>query len=548
VDVRPQHVRWRFSSASPVIAALALFALLFVATTWRLLQVTQGQLTYALDDAYIHMAIAKNLALHGTWGVQADAFAAASSSPLWTILLAASFKLVGVRDAVPLALNMASAVLCVIVLDAMLKRDGLSGIARFTVLAGVVFFVPLVPMVWIGMEHTLHVVLTLVTAWAARRLAAHYSARRLVELCALIAMMVGARYEGLFVLAGCVITLAMARRQRAAGAAIVAGFIPVVAVGFWNLSHGWFFLPASVMMKQTVLPHADGGTLLKSLAVNIVRPEAPAPYFVLVGIATALIASQAISSRRLNRTEPLLAIFLTAALLHLLLARFGWLFRYESYLMALGVYAVGVSVFATTGGWRPGAETDRVSRRGSRPDAVTILVVLCLGIGAFGQRTIISHGVVATTAGHIFRQHRQMAEFVGRFYDRDAVATNDIGAVSYFTDARVHDLEGLGSLEAARMRREGRFDSARINSWLALDGVDIAVIYDARFRGAAAFQRDWIRLGSWTTDVPANTETTVTFYARSTRSAHVLRANLREFSRRLPSGVIQTLEPSHVQQ
>src|SRR4051812_38397661 len=95
---------------APVGATLVLFCACYAFTTSRLLQVTGGRVIYALDDAYIHMAIAKNLALHGVWGVRADSFAAASSSPLWTALLGAVFTTVGVRDAVPLCLNTVFAV------------------------------------------------------------------------------------------------------------------------------------------------------------------------------------------------------------------------------------------------------------------------------------------------------------------------------------------------------------------------------------------------------------------------------------------------------
>src|SRR5215203_1425601 len=107
----------------PVGASLVLFAVCYVFTGLRLLQVTDGYLTYALDDAYIHMAIAKNVALHGVWGVQADTFSAASSSPLWTGMLALSFKLAGVKDVVPLALNSAFAVFCIVVVGLMLRHE-----------------------------------------------------------------------------------------------------------------------------------------------------------------------------------------------------------------------------------------------------------------------------------------------------------------------------------------------------------------------------------------------------------------------------------------
>ena len=40
---------------------------------------THGVLVYAVDDAYIHMAVAKNLARHGIWGCTPFHFSSSSS-------------------------------------------------------------------------------------------------------------------------------------------------------------------------------------------------------------------------------------------------------------------------------------------------------------------------------------------------------------------------------------------------------------------------------------------------------------------------------------
>src|SRR5262245_7913397 len=50
-----------------------------------------GQLLYSVDDAYIHMAMARNLAEHATYGVSPAVFSSASSSPLWTVAMGAIF-------------------------------------------------------------------------------------------------------------------------------------------------------------------------------------------------------------------------------------------------------------------------------------------------------------------------------------------------------------------------------------------------------------------------------------------------------------------------
>src|SRR6476620_5767347 len=113
----PPSARW----LGPVAASLLVLASFYAFIAYQLLRSTEGHLVYALDDAYIHMAIAKNLALHGTWGVQPGTFSASSSSPLWTLLLTAAFRTAGVSDAAPLVLNTVIAAFCVVTVGMMLK-------------------------------------------------------------------------------------------------------------------------------------------------------------------------------------------------------------------------------------------------------------------------------------------------------------------------------------------------------------------------------------------------------------------------------------------
>ena len=65
---------------------------------------------YPLDDAYIGMAIAKNLALHGVWGVSRYGFTSADSSLLFPLLMAAVYRIAGVNEVAPLAISWLAAV------------------------------------------------------------------------------------------------------------------------------------------------------------------------------------------------------------------------------------------------------------------------------------------------------------------------------------------------------------------------------------------------------------------------------------------------------
>jgi hypothetical protein len=365
--------------------------------------------------------------------------------------------------------------------------------------------------------------------WQASALVSDYAPQKLVITIGLAALMVAARYEGLFVVAAIALLLAANRRLSAAIAVVAAGSLPMAAMGFWSLSRGWFFLPASILMKQTVLGDARS-SLLSSVTNNVAHSEAPAAFVTLLIAALLLIVFQARTARRASVYPPLV-IFVVASLLHLAFAKFGYLFRYESYLMVLGSLAVGIASLRMQ-------REQGTSPRGAADIATAVALVVVL---IFGSRTLGSNAVVANMAGHIYRQQFQLARFLGRYYDRRPVALNDIGAVTYYTRVRVRDLMGLSSLDVARLRRSGLWDADHLNELLHRDDVGVAAIYDSWFHGDRAFQREWQRVGAWVTDVEEEPgEGTVTFFAKNTAEAETLRAALREFNGTLPAGEVST--------
>jgi len=518
------------SMGLPVLVFVVLFGL-----TGRAIINATGHIAYGLDDPYIHMAIAKNLALHGVWGVAPNTFAAASSSPIWTAMVAAVFLATGIHDAVPLLLNLFIALTGIVLLGAALTKERLSPLEAAAVAIGVIFFAPLVPMVWVGMEHTLHIALAIAAAWLCRRcVRAATSEPVFAWLVAVSMAMTLTRYEGLFVVAGCALVLLVARRVAAAIAVAAAGALPVIGVGLWNLSHGWYFLPASIMVKQTVLPQAQALSLPARLLHNVATSNAPPEFLALLAVALVLLLHRAVRTRSLT-AEPQLVVFVCAALLRLPLAKFGWVYRYEAYLVALGVFATGLALL----GHDATADTPVRARR-SRGDVALATLAVAVALGA--NRTLVSPAAVVTTAAHIDRQHRPMAEFLARYYDGRPVALNDIGKVSYSANVQVHDLIGLASLDATMLRARGEFDRAHVNAWLDRDDVRVALIYDSLFQGAAAFQDDWIRVGQWDTDGNDIVEGRVSFYARDVASARELAANMRAFAAQLPQRVTQSVD------
>ena len=71
----------------PVFAVVCLVVVV-AGAGWLDSTAANGTFVYTLDDAYIHLTIGRTLAEHGVWGVSPREYSSASSSPLWTILLA----------------------------------------------------------------------------------------------------------------------------------------------------------------------------------------------------------------------------------------------------------------------------------------------------------------------------------------------------------------------------------------------------------------------------------------------------------------------------
>src|SRR6187402_1766594 len=103
---------------SGIVFLLAVVGLLEYVTLHK----TNGVFCYPLDDTFIHMAVAKNAALHGNWGINPNEWVSTSSSPFFTALLAVSYKISGANVYMPAILSIIGAVLLIISMQRELNR------------------------------------------------------------------------------------------------------------------------------------------------------------------------------------------------------------------------------------------------------------------------------------------------------------------------------------------------------------------------------------------------------------------------------------------
>jgi hypothetical protein len=487
---------------------------------------TGGALVYALDDAYIHMAVGRNLATHGVWGVTRYAFTSATSSLLWPLLLAAADLAVGVRDATPLVLNLLFAVAALLIADRLLAeaRPAL----RAAALVGLVLLAPLPTLVLAGMEHTLQIAAAL---WLLERVRAvdgegAPTPGRLASLAAAAACATAARYESLFLLAPAVVLLAVDGRRRAAIVAAVAGLAPLAAFAAVSLAEGWPPLPNSILLKRATFDGSGASGMIDRLGGHVARTLADAPHLLVLVVAILAFSVLLPAPRIVRRWD---AIFAAAVVMHCQLAAVGWLFRYEAYLVAIGIVLVARHLAEARAATAPGPMS-----RGAAP------IVLVLA-GVLASAPLLTRAVAALeqTPGavkNIYEQQYQMGLFARGLPAGSTVMANDIGAICYLADVRLVDLFGLATQETARARRTGGVDRELLARLAAPDPPSAVMVYRSWF--ADAIPPEWIEVGTWRVpDKIVVADRTVSFYATRPASAEALARSLEKFQPRLPSTV-----------
>jgi hypothetical protein len=140
----------------------------------------------------------------------------------------------------------------------------------------------------------------------------------------------------------------------------------------------------------------------------------------------------------------------------------------------------------------------------------------------------------------IGEQQVQMGRFVRTYFRGQTVAINDIGAVSWYGDARIVDLVGLATPAVARARMMDTFTTAFIDRLCASEHVSVALLYEQWFAGDRALPPAWRRVARWTIRDPIVVGgPTVTIFAPSAAAEPRVRAVVRAFADSLPPDVTQ---------
>lgn len=166
--------------------------------------------------------------------------------------------------------------------------------------------------------------------------------------------------------------------------------------------NGWYFLPNSVLLKGNAPTFSliGIGRFSYHFGAQMIRNP---HILILVSVALLLFILQFDKQKTKTHWKDstiMLIIFIGTTLLHMLFASTGWFFRYEAYLVALGIFviAIGMREYLPE---KLSIEFDK----SLIPKYVAIALLILLVISPLAERGLISLIRVPQATTNIYEQH-----------------------------------------------------------------------------------------------------------------------------------------------
>ncbi|HEU0064507.1 MAG TPA: hypothetical protein VFQ58_05730 [Flavisolibacter sp.] len=521
-----------------LIALLATF-LPVIFIEHSVLKYTSGIFMYPLDDTFIHMKMADNLAFNHTWGINPGQFGSASSSILYTIILAFCFRLFSSIIIIPFIINCIAALLLLFFIQRWLILHGMNYFKIILAMLFVIYLTPLPILIISGMEHMLQCLFSVLFIFSfsewIQKLQLEGKGKSIPPSIYIYGILTAAiRYEGIFIIAIACLILVFNKKLLHA---ILLGFVcmlPLLVFGIYSIHRGSYFLPNSVLVKSETIPtglsgliHFISNILVEKLTLSRAGIAALATQRLLFILPLALIVFK---QQIKGNTSYLyvLVFYFGATLFHLSLASTGWFYRYEAYLIAGGVLISSYLLFLYG---------DKIWTQQPILMRIVMTIVLIYLIFPIVLRSTAAFSKARQACINIYEQQYQMAEFSRKYYNNNIIAANDIGAVSYFSGARILDLWGLASIEVAKSKKKNYWTPDFLDRLVHQNNADVIMVYDSWF--SDSLLKRWNKVATW--KIQNNVvcgDSIVSFYATNIYKANNLKNNLIMYQKDLPSKVV----------
>jgi hypothetical protein len=290
-----------------------------------------------------------------------------------------------------------------------------------------------------------------------------------------------------------------------------------------NKAFGLTFLPVSISSKSARTVQNRIGPFRTPAGVIDALTTDPLLLFLVLSVAVYLVVAWWGGPRR---NFGLGLTFVVAAVLHAALSEMGQFDRYQTYLVAMGIFT-GLLIL--------GEVVPTSLRMGVT--GFLVVAILALASPKIGMAWDTPQGTSNT-----YRQRYQMGLFLERYYEGRAVATGELGYVSYFHDGPVTDLLALGDPDVLdEFEAHGEHLSPEFIKRIVRErDVKAVAVYPLTVLfSVLSPPPPWQFGGRWTLDEKNVTalQSEIDFWAPNEESLDELVRSLEEFEAELPSGV-----------
>ena len=284
------------------------------------------------------------------------------------------------------------------------------------------------------------------------------------------------------------------------------------------MANGSYFLPNPLMVKAVGETASTLSALLKPFGnedLAFLQNNRAMPILAGLGVLGALAHWRA--RREVFRPQVLLPLLLAAMILlhgHFVFSPLYWVYRYDAYLVGFGIFVSAVALSEVPG--------PKALPRGALP---ALLVALLVPILADAREGLVPDTEIEGNARHLPREQYQTAQFIHRYYPGDTVIVNDLGAVTYYTQARILDLVGLGDIEPLRIMRRTAYTSSEVVAWTGSYRPSIAIVSLGWGVSLPLIPPEWLNVA--VVEVPPN-RNRIGFFAVDRKQGFTLRASVAQ--------------------
>jgi len=214
-------------------------------------------------------------------------------------------------------------------------------------------------------------------------------------------------------------------------------------------------------------------------------------------------------------------------------AKTGWLYRYEAYLVSMAILSFFLVI--------PENIVLRLKNLSKLPlyqsAFITFFVIMILiALLPYGYRIYKSHYVAIKGSATIYHEQYQTGRFIKKYYNGHTVAINDIGAPSFLADIKIVDFYGLATKEVTKATKEGYFTTDFIEKISLEKGASIAMVWEPIVDNPAP--ESWFKCGEVVFDEGIKLDNhTISIFAIDPDETELLRINIEDFNAFLPKGV-----------